>query len=260
LFPARKVRGKAFVLSFAILVTAPALCSAQDPAQPSREVIQQRYDDLVVWLADYKQWEEWILKWGNRVAFNAAGGIIKDRPARPDPPAWLAADCEASLSSEGALAEACQILARWDGISQLILQRKHLGGSIAAPTDVVRKTSFLHRIHLSGGWVPAQLPAPQVYLVVGMQVGVVEVGRATLPAVGVGLMTIADGTGGYEWKPATVIGIGYRLVSFGFPGINREANLHLNVARATIHGSSTLPVGFDPSQTLVGFSLTFAKR
>jgi hypothetical protein len=254
------VRGKAFVLVFAVIIGTPAVCLAQNPAQPSDEVVQQRYDELVLWLAEYKRWEEWVLRWGNRVAFNAAGGIIKDRPARPDPPEWLASDCETSLSTDGAMAEACQILARWDGISQLILQRRHLGGHVTTSTDVVRKTSFLHRVHLSGGWVPAQLPAPQVYLVAGMQVGVVEVGRATLPAVGVGLMAIADGEGGYEWKPATVIGIGYRLVSFGFPWVNREANLHLNVARATIHGSRSLPVGFDPSQTLVGFSLTFAKR
>jgi hypothetical protein len=73
-------------------------------------------------------------------------------------------------------------------------------------------------------------------------------------------MAVADGEGGYEWKPATVIGIGYRIASFGFPWVNREANLHFNIARATIHAGRNLPVGFDPSQNLVGLSLTFAKR
>ncbi len=121
------------------------------------------------------------------------------------------------------------------------------------------KTSFLQRVHLSGGWVPAQLPAPKVYLVAGMQVGIVELGRATLPAVGAGIMRLADGNGGYEWKPATVVGIGYRLASFPFPGIKRESHLHINVARVTIHGASSIPLGLDPSQNLVGFSLTFSK-
>ena len=213
---------------------------------------------MTQWLADYKAWEAWILKWGNKVAFNAAGGIIKDRPVRPEPPAWLWDECRNVFAAEGALNEACKVLARWEGITELILRERHRGG--VTRNDVPTKSSFLHRIHLSGGWVPAQLPAPQVYLVAGMHVGIVEIGRATLPNVGVGLMAVADGVGGYEWKPATVIGIGYRITSFGFPGIKREANLHINIARATIHGVNSMPVGFDPSQNLVGFSLTFAKR
>lgn len=236
------------------------MCVAQDTTAQSddRQLQQQRYDELVNWLAEYKHWEEWIARWGNKVAYNAAGGIIHKRPERPDPPAWLAEDCQVLLSADGKLGEACGILAHWDGVTQLILQQKHRPAVPAA--EVERKSSFLRRIHFSGGWVPAQLPAPEVYLVAGMQVGIIEVGRATLPSVGVGLMAVADGRGGFEWKPATVIGIGYRLASFGFPWVNREANLHINIARATIHGGSNLPAGFDPSQNLVGFSLTFAKR
>jgi hypothetical protein len=259
LFAARDVRRFTLALTFSVLL-APSLCLAQGTAAPSRpdSTELQRYDELVAWLADYKEWESWILRWGNRVAYNSAGGVIKKRSVRPEPPDWLEADCATSLTTDGALGEACRILARWDGIAQLILSQKHLGG--LTPTDVERKTSFLQRVHLSGGWVPAQLPAPKVFLVAGMQVGIVEVGRATLPAVGVGLMAVADGDGGYDWKPATIIGIGYRLASFGFPWVNREANLHINIARATIHGASTLPIGFDPSQNLIGFSLTFAKR
>jgi hypothetical protein len=230
LFPAKHVRRSTLAFALAVLLIGPRLCLAQDTPPEPDPGLQQRYDELVVWLAEYASWEEWMLKWGNRVAFNSAGGIIKERPIRPEPPEWLAADCEQSLSTEGKLAEACSILSRWDGISQLILSQKHLGG--LKTTDVERKTSFLQRVHLSGGWVPAQLPAPAV----------------------------ADGEGGYEWKPATIFGIGYRLTSFGFPWVNREANLHFNIARATIHGASNLPIGFDPSQNLIGFSLTFAKR
>jgi hypothetical protein len=260
MFAARHVASSLRVLALALFLIAPAICTAQESASPSLPVpsLQDRHDELVEWLEAYKRWEAWILKWGNRVAYNAAGGIIKDRPVRPDPPDWLADDCRQSLTTEGPLAEACQILARWHGLSQLILSQRHLGGRTA--TDVEPKTSFLQRIHFSGGWVPAQLPAPKVYLVAGMQVGIVEVGRATLPAVGVGLMAVADGEGGYEWKPATIIGIGYRLASFGFPWVKREANLHFNIARATIHGTRNLPIGFDPSQNLIGLSLTFAKR
>lgn len=240
----------------ALLTSSPAVCLAQEPP-PDQAALNARYDELGEWLREYRQWEAWMVKWGNRVAYNAAGGIIKNRPARPDPPEWLWQDCAAALDAEGRLAEACRILEHWDGLSQLIVTRKDLGGLTA--TDTVVKSSFLQRVHLTGGWVPAQLPAPKIYLAVGMQVGVVEIGRATLPAVGMGVMAMANGDGGYDWKPATIVGIGYRIASFPFPGVRREAGLHINVARITIHGVRNLPVGVDPSQTFVGFSLTFKK-
>jgi hypothetical protein len=238
-----------------LLLTAPAVCLAQAPPP---HVLEARYVELTTWLGEYERWEAWALKWGNRVAYNAAGGIIKKRPERPEPPAWLWDDCRAAIALDGTLARACEVLAHWHDMRRLLLN----GGSTSSPvrTDTVVKSSFLQRVHLSGGWVPAQLPAPKVYLVAGMQVGIVELGRATLPAVGVGLMALADGGGGYEWKPATIVGIGYRLTSFAFPWVNRQANLHINVARATVHGVANSPLGLDPSQNLIGFSLTFAKR
>jgi hypothetical protein len=249
----------AFTAALVLLLVPPGSASAQ-PQEPSahepppHEVLEQQYTELIKWLDAYKHWANWTVKWGNKIAYNAAGAVVKKRPVRPEPPEWLWEDCQELLAAEGKLGEACAILADWDSPT---LTPVHLGGF--AKSDVPHKTSFLQRVHLSGGWVPAQLPAPKVYLVAGMQVGIVEIGRATLPAVGVGLIAMSDGSGGYEWKPATVLGIGYRLTSFPFPGLKREANLHINVARVTIHGVSNLAVGVDPSQNLVGFSLTFSK-
>ena len=239
-------------LCFVLLATsAPAL--AQTP--PPQDLLNQRYLELVGWLDQFHKWEAWQLKWGNKIAYNTAGGVVKDRPLRPYPPAWLWDDCKAVIAADGKLGEACRILADWDDLDAHRHARNTFG---LARTDVPQKTSFLQRIHLSGGWVPAQMPAPKVYLVAGMEVGIVELGRLTLPAVGVGLIAMSNGNG-YEWKPATVLGIGYRLASFAFPGVKRQANLHLNVARVTIHGARTMSVGLDPSQNLVGFSLTFNK-
>jgi hypothetical protein len=258
LFAARNVYRQVFPVSFlAFLLFAPAVCLAQDTPPPNQP--DARDQELATWLAEYERWEAWALKWGNKVAYNAAGGIITKRPTRPDPPEWLADHCDRVIAVEGQLARACEIVSQWRGMRALLTHGRATPG-VTPATDVVPKSSFLQRVHFSGGWVPAQLPAPKVYLVAGLQVGIVEVGRATLPAVGVGLMALADGTGGYEWKPATIIGIGYRLTSFGFPWINREANLHINVARATVHGVANAPLGLDPSQNLIGFSLTFAKR
>jgi hypothetical protein len=256
LFAARNVYGQLYPAILALLLFLPAVCLGQDtPPQP---LLDTRYMELVAWLDEYDRWETWTMKWGNKVAYNSAGGIVKKRPVRPEPPEWLRADCASVIAAEGALARACEILARWHGLTQYLANGRSASGQPKA--DVVPKSSFLQRVHLSGGWVPAQLPAPKVYLVAGMQIGIVEIGRVTLPAAGVGLMALADGSGGYEWKPATIIGIGYRLTSFGFPWIKREANLHINVARATVHGVRNVPLGLDPSQNLIGFSLTFAKR
>lgn len=225
---------------------------------PPQHVLDARHAELLSWLEAYRRWEAWILEWGNRVAYNAAGGLVTNRPDRPEPPNWVWQDCASLLDADGALGEACAILAHWDDLVPYILSRRHVGG-LASPTDLEERSSFLRRIHLTGGWVPAQLPAPDIYLAIGMQVGVVELGRLTLPAIGVGLMAMANQNGGYDWKPATVIGVGYRLSSFAFPWVRRQASLHANLARVTIHGVRTLPVGIDPSQNFIGLSLTFSK-
>ena len=88
--------------------------------------------------------------------------------------------------------------------------------------DKVVKSSFFQRVHLTGLWVQARYPATPAYGIVGMQVGVVETGRFTLPAVGVMVVMIPDGDGGHDWKPATTLGFGYRLFDF-VPPLIEEA-------------------------------------
>jgi hypothetical protein len=70
----------------------------------------------------------------------------------------------------------------------------------------------------------AQYPAPPAYGIVGLQVGVFEVKRFTLPAIGVMLVMRSDGEGGHSWKPATTLGFGYRIGDFVPP--LWEASLH----------------------------------
>jgi len=102
--------------------------------------------------------------------------------------------------------------------------------------DEVVKSSFFQRVHLTGSWVHARYPAAPLYGIVGMQVGVFETGRFTLPAIGVMLMMIPDGEGGHDWKPATTVGFGFRICDFVAPFIKRQASLHFNIARTSIHG------------------------
>jgi hypothetical protein len=70
-----------------------------------------------------------------------------------------------------------------------------------------------------------------------MQIGVVEVGRLTLPAVGAMVVLVPGANGGYEWTPATTIGFGYRIANVVAPLIRKQVSLHINLARTNLHGA-----------------------
>jgi len=176
-----------------------------------------------------------------------------DRKKRPEPPAWLAEVCRDAIMVDDQLWSACQILWTWDDRPIQILERR--GSPVATSggkaADTVVKTSFFQRLHLTGLWVRAQYPSTPVYGVVGMQIGVFEVGRLTLPATGVMLVMLSDGSGGHDWKPATTVGLGYRLFDFVPPRQKKPFSLHVNVASTHIHGVRDEP--FMSGRTNVGF-------
>jgi hypothetical protein len=140
------------------------------------------------------------------------------------------------------LANACYLLRHWDEQPLLILQRRgtSLAGAGGVYEDKVQKSSFFQRVHLTGLWMEARYPATPAYGVVGMQIGVFELGRVTLPAVGVMVVVTKDGNGGHIWKPATTLGFGYRICNFVAPFIGRQASLHFNVATAHLPGAGAV--------------------
>jgi hypothetical protein len=231
---------KRAILAFVLAVVAGvASASAQEQDPVLGPQFEQRYDELAAWLREYHEWEDWFAKWGNRIARNFNDNLIWERKKRPEPPAWLAQECLGYIGVDGLLASACSILRDWDDQPLHIVQRRRpslvtSGGKI---DDKVEKTSFFQRVHLTGLWLRARYPATPIYGVVGMQVGVFEVGRFTLPAVGVLVVMIPDGEGGYDWKPATTLGFGYRICNFVTPVIKKQASLHFNIARTSIHGT-----------------------
>jgi hypothetical protein len=176
-----------------------------------------------------------------------------DRKKRPEPPAWLAEVCRDAVMVDDQLWSACHILWTWDDQPIQILERR--GSPVATSggkaADTVVKTSFFQRLHLTGLWVRAQYPSTPVYGVVGMQIGVFEVGRLTLPATGVMLVMLSDGSGGHDWKPATTLGLGYRLFDFVPPRQKKPFSLHVNVASTHIHGVRDEP--FMSGRTNIGF-------
>lgn len=249
----------AFVV--AALFAGASSAWAQEAAPLSQEQLNQRYEELDRWLTKYHKWEKWISLYGNRPAKTWWGNVEDDRMQRPEPPAWLSDDCAHLIGYDGKLGQACDILRKWQGLA------RHLRGLADDPVltttggivnDRVVKSSFWQRVHLTGMWAPSQLPLPPLYGVIGMQIGVVEIGRVSLPTVGVMLVTMKGHNGSREWKPATNIGISFRLRNFTVNG--NTVAMHFNLSRLNIRdaesvGPATLPV----SSNFVGLSLSFKK-
>lgn len=219
-----------------LAIVVPASSSAQELVLGPQ--FEERFEELSQWVKQYYAWEEWFERWGNRVARNFADQHLWDRVQRPEPPAWLEKECQGYIGIDGLLGTACSILRNWDDQPLRILQRRRTSvvTSAGSVDDTVAKTSFYKRIHLTGMWMRAQYPAAPVYGIVGMQIAVFEVGRYTVPAIGVMAVMMPDGEGGHDWRPATTLAFGYRLSDFVVPFLRRPASLHLNVARTSIHG------------------------
>jgi hypothetical protein len=265
----KRASGLIMKFSSAMLVVVSALAAgaapvrAQERAQVARPSLEQRTDELSKWLKEYREWEQWFELWGNRVARNANDFQIWGRKTRPEPPAWLAEVCRDEPAVDDQLASACRIVVTWDDQPLQILQRRGspVATSAGQASDIVARSSFFQRVHLTGLWTRAQYPGLPFYGIVGMQISVVEKGRVTLPATGVMLVMVSDGVGGHEWKPAATLGFGVRLVDFMLPIHTKPLSLHLNIAQSHILGlqderiiSGKSNVGF------IGFSVSGKRR
>ena len=252
----------------ALLVWLGLLACAVPASAQEREPVpvpqfEQRFDELSAWLHEYEAWERWFEVWGNRVAKTFDGHPVWKRRMRPQPPEWLPAACQDDdWGGDDLLTNACYVLRHWDEQPLQIVQRRDSSSRLTpAGSDLVVKNSFLTRMHLTGLWFEARYPATPAYGIVGMQIGVYETGRFTLPAVGMMVVLMPDGSGGHAWKPATTLGFGYRLCDFIPPFVARQASLHFNVAYVNLPGAvdtKTLP-GFS-NTTLFGLSVSARKH
>jgi len=244
----------------AVAFSGGSVCWAQ-PASLGEQELEQRHVELEHWLEQYRHWERWIAVNGNRPAQSLLGHPKSERMQRPEPPAWLNEECSTLIGYEGLLAEACDILDQWRGLANHLDRLGRNPRLVTAGTvvnDKVVKSSFWQRVHLTGLWTPGQVPPPPLYGVVGMQIGVVELGRVTVPAVGVMLVTLTGADGKREWKPATTISVSFRLVNLNLRGTT--ASLHFNVSRLTISGIERVgPASIPVDGNFVGLSVSFKK-
>ena len=255
-------------LVFAALATSASAQGSQDekpplPARPLPFATETpvifaadwavREPELVRWVEDYSEWREWALRWGNR---REPGWFTsRQRRKRPDPPAWLSAECGATSEPDATIAEACTLLAEWMA-TYLPQQRPATGLASNNASEEPEKTIWWEHIHLDGGW-PALQSGSGVYGVIGMHATTSVRGRLQVfVAPGAMLMNVPTRGGRRAWKVATNYGIAFRLGEFAFPG-KRRALLHLNVAKAWLlaAGSDVLTRSTD----FAGLSITFKR-
>jgi hypothetical protein len=214
-----------------------------------------RVQELDQWVGEFEKWQRWNEAWRNK----AEPGWLKarDRRKRPDPPAWLAAECgDAMLQDEGVLADGCRALRVWNDDETTAQLRGQLA-SARTQKEAPRNTVWWEHVHLDALWPMAQTGS-SVFGVLGVHATVDVAGRfQVFVAPGAILLNVPTDDNRREWRPATDYGIAYRCFDFRFPGVDRPATLHFNFAKAWVMAGPSNVIR--SSITLAGFSMTFKK-
>ena len=154
----------------------------------------------------------------------------QERRTRPEPPAWLSSDCRDFGDLDSELTEVCELLTVWREdyaaaqVEASVITQRTQG---EAPS----KTKWWSHLHLDGLW---SMPSASVtYGVVGVHVTFTVAGRwQAFLAPGVMLLNVPTGPHTRAWRPATDVGLSYRLIDLTIPGSRRQATLHVNMAKA----------------------------
>ena len=210
----------------------------------------QRMAALQQWVRAYTAWKEWDEQWHDKQEPGWFGP--RQRRAKPDPPVWLFSECRGLADVEDPRADACRLLAAWqDDYATAQLRAKLISERSAqeAPTH----TTWWNHIHIDALWMSPN--GSLSYGVVGVHATLKVVGRWQMfVAPGAILLNIPTPDGAREWRPATDLGLSYRLMEVGLPG-GRQGTLHLNMAKAWLLGSSESFI--NSSVDLAGLSMTF---
>jgi hypothetical protein len=224
-----------------------ALPAAEHATSP----VKSRLAELQEWMRAYAEWKEWFEKWRGKREPGLFGA--RERKAKPDPPAWLFDYCRNSAGVEATFVAGCRLLTDWQDDYATALIREQLRDE-RAQREAPTKTKWWNHIHVDALWLTPQVPAS--YGIIGIHGTFKVAGRLQLfVAPGAMLLNVPTPDGDREWRPATDLGLSYRLVDFKFPGYQRDATLHLNLAKAWIIGQAG-PF-FDTSVDIAGFSFSF---
>lgn len=232
-----------------------AACASRVDAQIA--VDSSRDAELQRWVTEFTAWEKWWREWANR----PQPGLVtssRAREVKPDPPSWLAAECEEVFDPSDSRAEACNLLEDWRTDNALLLTRVSRRSSTQT-AEAGPKTIWWEHVHVDLLW-PATELRPSIFGVVGMHTSMTVKGRAQIfLAPGLMLMNVPAFDGTRVWKIATNYGIGYRLFDFTFPGYQRRASLHVNFAKSWLI-SDAADLLTSRTTDFAGFSITFKRR
>jgi hypothetical protein len=209
---------------------------------------------LDTWVREYREWQNWAARWRGRV--EPGWFAARDRRPKPEPPAWLPALCAQPLDDRPSLIEACALLDDW-GRDYVATAARLRAADARTQHEAPTTTMWWEHIHVDGLWPILQARGTS-YGLFGTHVTADVTGRFQIFVTPGFIMLSLPGSAGREWTPATDWGFAYRLGRFRFPGADRKATLHVNVARAwLLAGGGAL---FKSAVDLVGLSLTFSPR
>jgi hypothetical protein len=249
--PAQTSDGQPELPASPIPLVAHTIIPSATIATGDSSELSQRMAESQQWVREYTEWKEWEDRWRGKLEPGWFGP--RDRRTKPDPPAWLFDDCRDLADAEAARTEACTLLAEWqDSYTAAQVRAKMLARR--NQNEASTKTTWWRHVHVDALWLTPG--ASLTYGVVGMHVTLNLVGRWQMfAAPGAILLNVATPHGTRAWRPATDLGLSYRLVNFTLPGSRRQGTLHLNVAKAWLLGGSDSFI--NSSVDLAGLSFTF---
>jgi hypothetical protein len=230
--------------------------AVESPIVPAVVVAEweRRLVELDQWMRDFIAWQRWSEQWRGKREPGWFGA--RARRQKPDPPPWLARECRDVVERDDLLAEACALLSAWEDDYATATLRGQIA-TARQQAEEPTKTRWWERVHIDLFWPMTQVSS-SVYGVVGMHTTMELTERFQIfVAPGVMLLNLPTERGAREWKPAADWGFSYRLVDFRFPGSERVASLHVNIAKAWLFSRATRFV--NTSIDLAGFSITFKK-
>ena len=238
-----QIRGLTFLILL-IVVCPPTSTSAQTSAD------ETRLEELRQWIHAYTDWKQWADKWLGKRQPGVFGA--RDRREKPDTPDWLPDYCRTTAVIEGTFAAGCRLLDDWQDDRATALIRKQMLDA-RTQREAPARTRWWNNIHFDALWVTTQVPV--TYGVVGIHATHKIRGRFQIFLAPGAILLNVPTPNGREWKPATDLGVSYRLLDFKCPGRHRVATLHVNIAKAWVVGNQESFV--DSSVELAGLSVSF---
>lgn len=218
-------------------------------------------DELKHWTDDVRSYQRWYQRNKNRIARNVFGGA-SDRREMPAVPDWLPGKCD--LLSEfdpppaGDLPAGCNLLTLYesnftlDPAAQQVLQAQK-------QNEEDPHNSFWKHVHLDAGWTSLDYRS-HAYGLVGVHVTLPELAKRVqiyLPP-GFLLLSIPDGVGGREFKPAATIGVSIKMFRFVFPQ-GKDGTAYFNLAKAYVINRASSSMDMRADVDLIGLSFSWGR-